>query len=555
MYCNNCMKEIDDNSIYCPFCNATVKDNCAPHHLKPGTVLNNRYLVGNSIGEGGFGITYIGRDLKLECKIAVKEFYPSGYANRNNTLSNEVTLNYQNEGEYFKTGVENFLREAKSIAKFNNESSIVDVRDFFEENGTAYIIMEYLEGENLSEKLKRDGKFEPEQIFRLFLPMMDTLDKMHHENIIHRDISPENIRIQPNGDLMLMDFGSARYYTGMEKKTMSVQFKPGYAPFEQYNKKGNQGPWTDVYSLCATIYKCVTGVAPVDALERVQTDTLKKPSELGAHIPKPLENVIMYGMAIYPENRCQSMLELKQLTEQALGGTNTVFIGKNNSALPKGVKAPATSYNNRTMPADRTYGDTGMFYSEGNKNKQGRPNPENNSKKPFIIGILAAAAVLILAAVIFAILYFNEKNNDSSIQPSATAYEATTAEITTQQVTAQPTQPPTEKSTESPTTMPVQSSEAVVQPEPTVYETSEISELSPQEITPEVPYLIRVKPVTVIYNEPSYYSGVSMTLDEENVYTIVDERVVDGKLWGKFKSGVGWVCLNDIWLNGGSLEE
>ena len=364
MYCYDCMKEIKDGSNVCCYCSSSTQPSYCPHHLKPGTVLNNRYLVGNSIGEGGFGITYIGRDTKLEYKIAIKEFYPSGFANRNNTVSNEVTLNYQNEGEYFKTGVDNFLREAKSIAKFNNESSIVDVRDFFEENGTAYIIMEYLEGENLSEKLKRDGKFEAEDIFTMFLPMMNTLDKMHRENIIHRDISPDNIRVKLNGELMLMDFGSARYYTGMEKKTMSVQFKPGYAPFEQYNKNGNQGPWTDVYGLCATIYKCVTGVTPVDALERVQTDTLKKPSELGVQISEPLENIIMYGMAVYPENRCSSMRKLKTMTEQALGGKKTIFIRQNNSV---------TADNNRTMLADRTYGDTSMFNSGANKTKKPLP--------------------------------------------------------------------------------------------------------------------------------------------------------------------------------------
>lgn len=535
MYCNNCMKEIDDNSIYCPFCNATVKDNCAPHHLKPGTVLNNRYLVGNSIGEGGFGITYIGRDTKLECKIAIKEFYPSGFANRNNTVSNEVTLNYQNEGEYFRSGVEHFLQEAKSIAKFNNESSIVDVRDFFEENGTAYIIMEYLEGENLSEKLKRDGKFEAEEIFTMFLPMMNTLDKMHRENIIHRDISPENIRVKLNGELMLMDFGSARYYTGMKKKTMSVQFKPGYAPFEQYNKNGNQGPWTDVYGLCATIYKCVTGITPVDALERVQTDTLKKPSELGAHIPEPLENIIMYGMAVYPENRCWSMRQLKTMTEQALEGKKTIYIRQKNSVVAD---------NNRTMLADRTYGDTSMFNSGANK-----------TKKPLIIGILIAVVILISVAVIFVVMYFNGRDSEKSTQTTPASYESTTADITTQKATSPPTEKPTEKPTEPPATIPAQSSAEAVKPESNDYEDSEKSEPDMPKITPDVPYLIRVKPVTVIYNEPSYDSGVSMTLDEENVYTIVDERFADGKLWGKFKSGVGWVCLNDIWLNGGSLEE
>ena len=233
MYCYECMKEIKDGSKFCYYCGKSTQCEEQPHLLKPGTILHNQYLVGNPIGEGGFGITYVGLDLNLDMKIAIKEFYPVGFANRNNSVSNNVTLNYENEGEYFRTGVERFLQEAKSIAKFHNERGIVDVRAFFEENDTAYIIMEYLEGENLSQKLKRDGKFEAEDIFKMFLPMMNTLDKMHHENIIHRDISPDNVRILPDNTLMLMDFGSARYYTGMEKKTMSVQFKPGYAPFEQ----------------------------------------------------------------------------------------------------------------------------------------------------------------------------------------------------------------------------------------------------------------------------------------------------------------------------------
>ena len=373
MYCYECMKEIKDGSKFCYYCGKSTQCEEQPHLLKPGTILHNQYLVGNPIGEGGFGITYVGLDLNLDMKIAIKEFYPVGFANRNNTVSNNVTLNYENEGEYFRTGVERFLQEAKSIAKFHNERGIVDVRAFFEENDTAYIIMEYLEGENLSQKLKRDGKFEAEDIFKMFLPMMNTLDKMHHENIIHRDISPDNVRILPDNTLMLMDFGSARYYTGMEKKTMSVQFKPGYAPFEQYNKKGNQGPWTDVYSLCATIYKCVTGVTPVDALERSQEDTLQRPSELGIHIPESLENIIMYGMAIRPENRCQSMSELLKITADAINSQNAPA-GKA-TAAPVGVydsKSPDDEY--KTMYADKTYGDS-FANNSGNKNA---PNNDRN---------------------------------------------------------------------------------------------------------------------------------------------------------------------------------
>ena len=383
MYCYECMNEIMDGSRHCSFCGKSTESHVHPHHLKPGTILHNQYLVGNSIGEGGFGITYVGKDLSLDMKIAIKEYYPSGYANRNNTVSNKVTLNYQNEGEYFQSGVEHFLREAKSIAKFHNEIGIVDVRAFFEENDTAYIIMEYLEGENLSDKIRSGEKFEASEIFKLFLPMMNTLDKMHRENIIHRDITPENVRILPDGKLILMDFGSARYYSGMEKKTMSVQFKPGYAPFEQYNKNGNQGPWTDVYGLCATIYKCITGVTPVDSLERSQNDSLELPSKLGAKISEPLEKVLMYGMAIYPENRCPSMRELKSITEDALDNGTPSFTRSGMDVPPVGMyntKAADEKY--QTMFADRTYGDTNMYSNASERDFQNNQRDFQNYDRP-----------------------------------------------------------------------------------------------------------------------------------------------------------------------------
>ncbi len=355
------MNKLNDGSAFCAHCGKSTEDKSCPHHLLPGTVLNNRYLVGNSIGEGGFGITYIGRDLKLDMRIAVKEFYPAGFANRFNTYSNNVNINYKNGGEYFKSGVERFLQEAKSIAKFNNESSIVDVRDYFEENGTAYIIMEYLEGENLSEKLERDGTFEPEEIFKMFLPIMKTLEKMHRENIIHRDITPQNIRVMPDGSFKLIDFGSARYYDGVDKRTLSVQLKPGYAPIEQYNKNGNQGPWTDVYGLCATIYKCITGKTPVASIERALNDTLKSPSSLGIDISNQLENVLMYGLAVDSDDRCQSMNELIRMTDYYIDSEQISFSDNNFDKSNNQNKHVNDSEQFKTKYADRTYGDTNMY--------------------------------------------------------------------------------------------------------------------------------------------------------------------------------------------------
>ncbi len=415
MYCYHCMNKIADGSSRCVHCgNPTSSPNC-PHHLKPGTVLNDKFMVGDTIGEGGFGITYIGLDLILERKIAIKEFFPSGFANRNNTFSNEVIINYEKEGAYFRTGVEHFLLEAKSIAKFHDEKSIVDVIAFFEENNTAYIVMEYVDGENLSDRIKSKGRFAPTEIFSLFLPIMNTLEKMHRENIIHRDITPENVLVLPDGSLKLIDFGSARYYAGLNKKTLSVQFKPGYAPVEQYNKNGNQGPWTDVYGLCATIYKCITGATPVDSLERLQNDSLKTPSSLGVNISDPLERVLMYGLAVVPEKRCRSMNELLTITEQALNGADDL---------------------NRTVYADRTYGDTNMYSNASPDDFSGAYDRSRQKKRKVPVAVIIITASLAVLAVIILIIIFSNisKNKDDD------KGDAVSAQIVTEQVTDKPTE-------------------------------------------------------------------------------------------------------------------
>ena len=450
MYCYNCMCKNPDDAKICMKCGKKMIADNHPHHLKPGTILDNKYLVGNAIGEGGFGITYVGLDLTLDMKIAIKEFYPSGYANRNNTVSNNVTLNFQNEGEYFKTGRESFLREAKSIAKFHDEKSIVDVRAFFEENETAYIIMEYLDGENLSDRLKNVGTFEPAELFRLFIPIMQTLEKMHRENIIHRDISPENVRMISDGTLKLMDFGSARYYAGMEKKTMSIEYKPGYAPYEQYNKSGNQGPWTDVYGLCATIYRCITGVAPVDSLERCQHDTLKKPSELGVNIAENLESVLMYGLAIYPDNRCPNMEELVRITEDALHDRKTVFGFSGSSTTQENI--------NKTKAADEHYkteftlktGRDKVIPEEPVKTEHRLPeiSLEKTPEKKKNIGLIVACivlAVVVIGAAVGIFMLLNQKKDTPSEE---------TSETETVETTAEPTTIATEPSTEPPLLVP-----------------------------------------------------------------------------------------------------
>ena len=217
MHCYNCMNKITDGS-FCTACLTENVDRSIAHHLKPGTLLNNKYIVGNVIGEGGFGITYIGFDTTLDIRVAIKEYYPNGHVNRNHEATNELTITDKQQ-EFFSKGMKNFLLEAKSIAKFTQEKGVVDVRDYFEENNTAYIIMEYLDGQNLIEHTKQYGLMDAKELFRLMKPIMNSLHRMHLAGIIHRDISPDNIMYLKDGTLKLMDFGAARYFLNEENKT------------------------------------------------------------------------------------------------------------------------------------------------------------------------------------------------------------------------------------------------------------------------------------------------------------------------------------------------
>lgn len=308
-FCVHCMNSTSED--ICSICGKSIKEyQSAPHHLKPGTMLGGKYVVGAVLGEGGFGITYIGREINLDIKVAIKEYFPSGVVNRNNTSSTEISAHVGDAQAFFEKGKSSFLGEARTLAKFSSESSIVSVRDFFSENNTAYIVMEYLEGIDLKDYIKQHGKMTFEQTVTMLTPVMKALSKIHAQGLIHRDISPANIMILNDGTVKLLDFGAAREVGGADEKSLSVLLKPGFAPEEQYRTKGHQGPWTDVYALSATMYKMMTGLTPIDAMNRVFSDDLRKITELNPSITPEQEAVILKGMAVQQANRYQTIDEL-----------------------------------------------------------------------------------------------------------------------------------------------------------------------------------------------------------------------------------------------------
>ncbi len=313
--CFGCFQEKEPGS-FCPHCGFNENEEQPYLALPLGTLLNGRYMLGKVLGIGGFGITYLGYDLTLEIKVAIKEYMPSSIATRNADRYN-VTLTGRVEEDY-QYGMDRFLDEAKILAKLQNTPHIVSVQNYFKENNTAYFVMEYIDGMSLKEYLANQGdKIPYTQALTILQPIMEALVQVHALNLLHRDISPDNIYITSRGESRLLDFGAARFALG-DGKSVSVILKHGYAPEEQYSSHGNQGPWTDVYAMGATFYRCITGQLPPDSVERIRGDTLKAPSELGVVIPQNIEQAILKALAVKTEDRFPNMNAfLRALTGRA----------------------------------------------------------------------------------------------------------------------------------------------------------------------------------------------------------------------------------------------
>ena len=275
--------------------------------LRKGTRLIGRYTVEGVLGQGGFGITYLGMDELHKKKVAIKEFFPQGIVTRNIEYEDTVTVTLVGEKENYDKGKERFLKEAQTMAMFSKDKGIVKALDFFEINNTAYIVMEYLEGVTLKQYLRENKRIAAEDLVELLVPLIEALDEIHSQGLIHRDISPDNIMVLPDGRIKLMDFGAARDYTEFGEKSLSIVLKPGYAPPEQYQTHGVQGPWTDIYALCATMYKCITGENPPDAIDRLVDDHLKKISAFGISVSPQIEKAIIKGMSVAVNDRYQNV--------------------------------------------------------------------------------------------------------------------------------------------------------------------------------------------------------------------------------------------------------
>jgi len=367
--CLGCMAEKTEQP-QCPHCGWQHDGKeVSLMHIPPGTILTEKYLIGRPLGQGGFGITYLAYDLNLKIKLAIKEFFPQGLISRV-TGTSEITVYSSELKDQYEFGLDKFLNEAQILARFEEHPGIVTVRDFFRANGTAYMVMSYIEGITLEEYLKQQGgKISFNDVLNIMMPVMDALNEVHGSGIMHRDISPDNVVIDAKGRVVLIDFGAARQDLRERSKSLSVILKPGYAPEEQYRSKGEQGPWTDIYALGATMYRAVTGVIPPDSLDRIRDDVLDYPQSISDN--PSLLNAFKKALAVYAEDRFQTVSQFQKALQQ-----DDYYLQDNINELQKDKKNAVERKVERESVVKEPANDLSPVYEKKEKSKE--TNKTNN---------------------------------------------------------------------------------------------------------------------------------------------------------------------------------
>jgi serine/threonine protein kinase len=288
------------------------------HTLETNFVLNQKYTILNTIAQGGFGITYAAVDGRTGNRVCIKELFISGCSTR---AVDKSVVSMSLGGIEFPDFMNKFIVEAKQLSKFNHPS-IVRVIDFFKENKTAYIVMDFLEGETLKDLVRRSGPLPFEFASSLIVQIIDALELIHKKNMLHRDIKPDNIIITKGSRAVLIDFGAARDYSDNKTIAQTAIVTPGYAPIEQYNKSSRKGKYTDIYALGGTLYFLLTGKKPMDATERIYSQ-LKAPHQVNPNVSIQVSSLIMLAMQMKPEDRFSTVTEIKHAFNQLLNVEDT----------------------------------------------------------------------------------------------------------------------------------------------------------------------------------------------------------------------------------------
>ena len=426
--CFGCMEEIQ--GYPCPHCGFDPRSVKGIEYALPmGTILAGNYLVGRVLGQGGFGITYVGWDIALERKVAIKEYYPSGQVSRNPGSRGLTWYTSVQSQQAKQNGTQMFLKEARKMSKVDDIPNVVRVRDLFQENETAYIVMDFVEGETLKARLEKTGPLPWEQAKGIFLPAIQAMEQVHQAGLVHRDISPDNLMLTPDGKVKILDLGAAKDLSVNNGASSMQVAKGGFSPFEQYTQRGSSGPWTDVYAMAATVYYTLTGKLPPVATDRVVEDTISwEEPGLKALSAQALE-ALQKAMVISAKNRMQSMEELEK-------GLYSTAVEPAPTPAPQPVQEarPEPQPEQEAKPAPQPT-------PEPAPQTQSEPKPKAGKKSGKKLWIAAAAviAVVLCGALIWA------NAGKPADDTNTAAFAATT-----------PTTTPTAAATAAPTTeMPV----------------------------------------------------------------------------------------------------
>lgn len=412
--CLGCMNKLDNNGN-CNHCDYKADSPQAKFHLKAGTILDNRYLVGRVLSFNGEGISYIGFDKVTNEKVVVREYFPDTLCKRSDD-GEKIIVNQDCLAKY-KTFMSEFAEVYKVLSRLRNLPHIVPAVDMFAQNNTTYAILEYVEGVSLRRFLQENsGTLSWEQVKKIFPPIFTTLSIIHNAGIVHRGICSDNILVTVKGDLKLIGFCISSI------RTINTELNPelysGYAAPEQYTSLDWQGTWTDVYAICAVLYRILTGTLPPEAHTRTNNDRLIEPIRLNQTIPYNVSQVIMEGLEIKGNLRIQSITELvtklfeqPQYVEHTKGATQTIPISK-----------------------------TAIKKTENSKSKT-----DDNFKTmlPAVLGISAVVVIMFLAVfLIYQIFFASGKDDDDTKK-----YTTTTPQVTTSYTMVTITTPPPETST------------------------------------------------------------------------------------------------------------
>lgn len=395
--CPGCMQHLKDSNITCPHCGYPEKHLTVKDSLPVFSILAGKYLLGAPLGKGGFGITYIAMHLPDEKIVAIKEFFPANLAVRD-TDNETVVPADDTKAVYYRTGMKSFSEEGRILYLLSDIEHVVHVAEQIQANNTTYLVMEYVPGIALKKYMKQQQKlFSEQETLTLMQPILLALQAMHQKGILHRDISPENLMLSPDNTLTLIDFGAARTFSRSDDDNLTVILKRGYAPEEQYHSNSRQGPWTDLYAVCAVMYQMLTGILPQEASARAEEDHLTPISRIeGLSLSPSTCAALEKGLQMDPMERYPDIGALmkvlypakkeaaREITDNSPKETQEMDASEKNAEHPKQPESANAS------SAINTYDQVSVPAPDSTVTEKKPPKKKSRKRRYIAIGLIAA---------------------------------------------------------------------------------------------------------------------------------------------------------------------